>query len=34
MGDLVCHADFSYVRRCERCALCGNRAKAEAYRQR
>jgi predicted RNA-binding Zn ribbon-like protein len=50
MGDLVCQADFRYVRRCERCmlwfldvsrghqrrwcsmAVCGNRAKAAAYR--
>ncbi len=50
MADLVCQADFRYVRRCERCtvwfldvsrghqrrwcsmAVCGNRAKAEAYR--
>jgi predicted RNA-binding Zn ribbon-like protein len=50
MGDLVCHADFRYVRRCEGCmlwfldvsrghqrrwcsmAVCGNRAKAAAYR--
>jgi predicted RNA-binding Zn ribbon-like protein len=50
IGDLLCQADFRYVRRCEGCmlwfldvsrghqrrwcsmAVCGNRAKAAAYR--